>query len=636
MRMLARLALLVLLGGPAAAGGYQEPPFLAEAVASGTLPPVDRRVPDEPLVWRPGAGKAVGVYGGDWRTMIHREKDVRLLAVYGYARLVGYDEDYGIHPDLLADVTVADERVFTLRLRRGHRWSDGAPFTVEDFRYWWEDVANDPDLSPTGPPQVLIVDGEAPTVTFPDAVTVVYAWTRPNPFFLPAMASTTPLFIFGPAHYLKQFHARFADPAILEDLVEEAGQEGWAALHNQIDNMYRSDNPNLPTLQPWVLTTAGPSKRYVAVRNPYYHRVDPDGRQLPYIDRLLLEVVDSKLIPAKSGAGGADLQGRGLNFNNYTFLKDAEAGHDYAVYLWRTAVGAQQALYPNLSVVDPVWRTLLRDARFRRALSLAIDRHEINQVIYYGLAVEGNNTVLPWSPLFEDDYRTRWATFDLAAANALLDEIGLVARDGRGVRLLPDGRPLEIVVETAGEDTEQSDVLELVHDSWLQIGAKLYTKPLQREVLRNRVFAGETVMSIWSGYENAVPTADMSPFEFAPTMQQSLQWPMWGQYFETGGESGEPVDLPEAQRLMDLNDRWRLTESMAEREAIWREMIAINVDQVYTIGLASGTLQPIVVSKRLNNVPSEGIFNWEPGAQFGVYRPDTFWFSPEGAESVSN
>jgi peptide/nickel transport system substrate-binding protein len=634
------LALIVLAFGAAAglasAQTPVEPPFFADAVVRGDMPPVALRVPAEPLVVAPGPGQTLGAYGGDLHTMVHREKDTRLLAAIGYARLVGYDTSYRLYPDILAAIDVEDGRVFTMRLRRGHKWSDGAPFTTEDFRYWWEDVANNEEMSPGGPPQVLIVDGELPKVEFPDAVTVRYAWSRPNPFFLPAMAATTPLFIYAPAHYLKQFHARYADSETLEAMVAEADERNWAALHNNFDNLYRFDNPDLPTLHPWIITNAAPAKRFVAVRNPYYHRIDSDGRQLPYIDRVVLDVADSKLIPAKAGAGEAELQARGLHFSNYTFLKEGEERNNYKVRLWRTAVGAQLALYPNLNCADKAWRKVLRDARFRRALSLAVNRHEINQVIYYGLAIEGTNTALPDSPLFRPEHQQAWAAFDLRQANALLDAMGLTERDSRGVRLLPDGRPLEIVVESAGENTEETDVLELVHDSWIEAGVKLYTRPMQREVLRNRVFAGESVMSIWSGYENGVPTAAMSPYEFAPTTQQSLQWPMWGQYFETGGESGEAVDLPEAQELLALNDAWRATSSDAEREAIWLRMLAINADQVYTIGLISGALQPVVVSDRLHNVPEEAIFNWEPGAQFGVYRPDFFWLEPQGGSVASN
>ncbi|MCH7929410.1 MAG: ABC transporter substrate-binding protein [Proteobacteria bacterium] len=635
------LAALAAAHAPAAADSYAienpalpvpgriiEPPALADAAASGALPAVSERIPLEPLVVANGDGRTPGVYGGDWRMLIRRAKDLKLLVVYGYARLVCYNDKFEIVPDILRKVDVEDGRVFTLHLRRGHRWSDGAPFTVEDFRYYWEDVANNETLSPSGPPKVLLVGDEPPRFEIIDEHTVRYSWSRPNPSFLPALAAAAPLFIYRPAHYLKQFHNRYGDAEKIAAMVAAEGKRNWAALHNRKDNMYRFDNPDLPALQPWVNTTRPPATRFVARRNPYYHRVDTNGRQLPYIDRVILEVVDGKLIPAKTGAGDIDLQARGLYFNNFTFLKAGEKRNDYSVRLWRTVRGSRLALYPNLTVNDPEWRTLMRDVRFRRALSLATDRHEINQVIYYGLGLEGNNTVQPQSPLYREEYRTAWATFDLERANALLDELGLTMRDDRGIRLLPDGRPMEIIVETAGEDTEQTDVLELIHDSWLKAGIKLYSRPSQREVFRNRIFAGETQMAIWFGYENGVPSADMSPGEFAPTDQQGYHWSKWGQYYQTGGQSGEPVDMAPAQRLLELNEAWLAATSRGERAAIWREMLDIHADQVFTLGLVSGVPQPVVVNNRLRNVPREGVYNWDPGAQFGMYRPETFWFAP--------
>ncbi|MCH9019562.1 MAG: ABC transporter substrate-binding protein [Proteobacteria bacterium] len=635
------LAALAAAHAPAAADSYTiespalpvpgriiEPPALADAAASGALPAVSERIPLEPLVVTNRDGRAPGVHGGDWRMLIRRTKDLKLLVVYGYARLVCYSDKFEIVPDILRKVDVEDGRVFTLHLRRGHRWSDGAPFTVEDFRYYWEDVANNETLSPSGPPKVLLVGDQPPRFEIIDEHTVRYSWSRPNPSFLPALAAAAPLFIYRPAHYLKQFHNRYADAEKVAAMVAAEGKRNWAALHNRKDNMYRFDNPDLPTLQPWVNTTRPPATRFVARRNPYYHRVDTNGRQLPYIDRVILEVVDGKLIPAKTGAGDVDLQARGLYFNNFTFLKAGEKRNDYSVRLWRTVRGSRLALYPNLTVNDPEWRTLMRDVRFRRALSLATDRHEINQVIYYGLGLEGNNTVQPQSPLYREEYRTAWATFDLERANALLDELGLTMRDDRGIRLLPDGRPMNIIVETAGEDTEQTDVLELIHDSWLKAGIKLYSRPSQREVFRNRIFAGETLMAIWFGYENGVPSADMSPGEFAPTDQQGYHWSKWGQYYQTSGQSGEPVDMAPAQRLLELNEAWLAATSREERTAIWREMLDIHADQVFTLGLVSGVPQPVVVNNRLRNVPREGVYNWDPGAQFGMYRPETFWFAP--------
>ncbi|MEX2407846.1 MAG: ABC transporter substrate-binding protein, partial [Rhodovibrionaceae bacterium] len=330
------------------------------------------------------------------------------------------------------------------------------------------------------------------------------------------------------------------------------------------------------------------------------------------------------------------LQGRGVNFADYTFLKQNEDIYNYDVRLWRTVRGSQLALYPNLNVQNPTWRALLRDVRFRRALSLAIDRHEINQVIYFGLGLEGNQVVLPDSPLFEEEDFRAYADFDLARANALLDDIGLTERDSRGVRLLPNGEPLEVIVETAGENTEESDVLELIHDSWMKAGIKLYTKPSQREVLRNRIFSGETIMAMWYGNENGIPTPDMSPVEYTPVRQHGYQWPMWGQYYETHGESGRPVDLPEAEELLALYHDWAQAKNRQERTEIWERILDIHAEQIYTIGLVAQVPQPVVVRRSLRNVPEEAVFNWEPGAQFGVYRPDTFWFDENLQQAQGN
>ncbi|HSE78904.1 MAG TPA: ABC transporter substrate-binding protein [Alphaproteobacteria bacterium] len=615
---------------------YIEPPSLAAEVAAGRLPPIEQRLPQSPLKAMPeGKDMELGRHGGELRFLIGRPQDVRLMVVYSYARLVVYDTKFELRPDIVEAVESDGDRVFTFKLRRGHRWSDGQPFTSEDFRYYWHDVVLNKQLSPLGPPQVLMVDGKPPRVEFPDATTVRYSWSSPNPYFLPAVAGPSPLYIYRPAHYLRQFHAKYTDAETLAAEVKKAGVRNWQALHNRRDNQYRNDNPDLPTLDPWVVQTKPPSDRFVFVRNPYFHRVDPEGRQLPYIDRVAATVADGRLIPAKTGAGEADLQARGISFNNYTFLRQAAKRNDFTVRLWNTAKGSHIALFPNLNASDPTWRQLNRDPRFRRALSLAINRREINQVIYFGLALEAANTVLPQSPLYRNYYRLAAAQFDLRTANRLLDEIGVVKRDGRGVRLLPDGRPLEVIVETAGEDTEQTDVLELIHDSWLDAGVKLFSRPSQREVFRNRIFAGQTKMSVWSGLENGLPTAATPPDELAPTSQQQLQWPKWGQYIETRGGSGEAVDDPAAKELMRLNEDWRLSVSRSERERIWHRMLEIHAEQVFTIGLIAGVKQPVVVNSHLRNVPAEGVYNWDPGSFFGVYRPELFWFDESRRTAAS-
>ncbi|MBO6826909.1 MAG: ABC transporter substrate-binding protein [Sneathiella sp.] len=608
-----------------------EVPSLQQSVTLGELPPMAERLPENPRMVEFSEEQQVGRYGGTLRTLIGNPSDVKLLFVYGYARLVGFNQDLELVPDILESFEVEENRIFTLHLRKGHRWSDGASFTSEDFRYWWEDVANNPKLTPAGPPAALLANDQLPTVSFPDAYTVRYEWATPNPNFLPQLAGASPLLIYRPSHYLKPFHIKYIDQSKLNK-IQKIKLKAWASKHNRLDNLYKFDNPELPTLQPWRNTTSAPATRFVGVRNPYFHRVDTSGNQLPYIDRVVLSVSEPKLISAKAASGDVDLQVRAIKLQDATFLKENETRSDYRTLLWPTVKGSQFVLYPNLNASDPEWRELLRDVRFRRALSLAIDREEINDVLYFGIATEGNNTVQKQSPLFKEEYRTRWATLDFEKANELLDEMGLTERNENGIRLTANGQELSIIVETAGESTEQTDALELIRDSWREIGIALFTKPSQRAVFRNRIFSGETLISVWWGLENGVPTAEASPSVLAPTSQISYQWPKWGQYYETKGASGEEIDMPEAKRLMELYKSWQLALDNKTRTEIWQEMLSIHAEQQFTIGVVSGILQPVVATNRLQNVPKSAIFNWDPGAHFGMYLPDTFYFTDGGKE----
>lgn len=614
-----------------AQAALQETPSLVAQVASGALPPVAERLPREPAL---AELETIGRPGGELHMLMASPKDTRLMTVYGYARLVAYTPGLALVPDMLEQLKVEGGKSFTLTLRSGHKWSDGRPFTSDDFRYWFEDIAENPQLSPSGLPTALLPNGEAPRFEVLDKRTVRYSWTHPNPLFLPALAGPDPLYIYAPAHYLKQFHQKYAGKAALEALIKQAGVRNWSVLHNKMGNMYRNDNPDLPTLEPWVLKTRPPADHLVFERNPYYYRVDGAGHQLPYIDRVVMTIANSRIIPAKTGAGESDLQARYLSFDDYTFLKAGEAEGGYKVLLWRTGPGSQLALYPNLNVDDPVWRELVRDVRFRRALSLAIDRHEINQVIYYGLALEGQNTVLPQSPLYRPQYRSAWASYNIDEANRLLDQIGL-KKSGDGVRRLPDGRPVDIVVEDSGESSEKTDVLELIRDSWRKIGVRLFSRPTQLTLFRMRVFSGQTLMSLDKGIENGLATADMSPWEFAPTTQQQLEWPKWGQYAETKGKAGEKPDLANAIRLKDLYQSWLAATDGDEHAQIWRQMLQSWAEEVYSMGIIAGVQQPVVVNARLRNVPTDGMYNWDPGAHFGIYKPDTFWFDRSTSPSAS-
>ena len=247
LRRLAAAAAILLAHGPAMAEPPEEP-RLVDSMAE------------------------IGRPGGELRMLVGRARDVGLYNVYGYARLVGFTPDLRLVPDILAGFGVQDGRVFTFHLRKGHKWSNGQPFTAEDFRFYWEDVALNKELTPAGPDIRLAVEGELPKVEILDELTVRYSWSKPNPFFLPALAAATQLFIYRPARYLKRFHKRHADARKLQQLVKETGSRDWVQLFLRKDRLDNFDDPDNPTLQPWMLTTAPPAERFSPVERRFSTR----------------------------------------------------------------------------------------------------------------------------------------------------------------------------------------------------------------------------------------------------------------------------------------------------------------------------------------------------------------------------
>lgn len=627
-RIAAALALALCLADPAPADPVMpEPPMLAAKVADGELPPLSQRLPVVPLMADMSArGRSLGHYGGEIRTLAAKAKDLRYVTIMGYTRLVGYDEHLNLEPDILQAVDNDRDRIFTFTLRPGHRWSDGAPFTTEDFRFYWEDVALNPKLNPAGPPAFMMVEGEKPKVEILDATHIRYSWSKPNPGFLPSLAGPRPTWIYSPAHYLKQFHKKYGEMTKVEQMVKDRQMSSWATLYNKLDDPYEASSPDMPTLDPWRVVTRAPAQQFVFERNPYFHRIDPSGRQLPYIDRIVVSISAAGLFAAKANAGEVDLLYRGLSTSDIPTLKEGEASHSYRTLAWPIARGSAFALYPNLTCNDPVWRGVLRDVRFRRALSLAIDRHTLNNSLWFRLGVEGNNTVMPSSALYSEDDRKRWATYDPELAKKLLNEAGLGKRDASGMRLLPDGRLAELIVEVAGEARDIADALEITSEFWQDVGLKVVVKAEDSNDLNKRSFSGLTLMVASQGLDNAIPTGLMPPSELAPLRQDNLSWPKWGQFAETGGTVGEKPDLPEAQRLLELWHEWMNASTLNAKTAAWREMLAIHADQQFSIGTVQGALQPIVVAKTMRNIPSKAVFSWEPTALLGVYRVDEFYY----------
>lgn len=607
-------------------GARAEAPLLGPAVEIGDLPREAERLPRNPRIIDLGAmGRETGRQGGTVYTLVGGQRDVRIIPLLSYARLMAYGPDLQLRPDILAASEVEGERRFTFHLREGHRWSDGAPFTAEDFRYVWDDVITNTELYKGGPPVELISREQVAEFEVIDEVTVRYSFAGPMPDFLPNLAAPLPLILYMPSAYLKQFHERYADAETLARVAAEQDVDDWRRLHMKMSRSIRPENPDLPTLEAWRPRTAPPSEQFVFERNPYFHRVDQTGVQLPYVDRVVLNIASSEVIMAKTATGESTLQFTGLGFPDYTFLKSAEKLHPLRVDLWRKNQGSAVTLLPNLNCTDPVWQALFRDVRMRRAMSVAINREELNKALFFGLGAESADTVLPESPLYRPEYGSAWTQHDPEHANRLLDELGLGVRGSGDIRRLPDGRQAGIVVETAGESSLETDVLELVRDHFRAVGLALYIRSSQRDVFRSRALAGEVQMSVWQGLDNGVPTADMSPKGLAPTSGDQLQWPLWGTWYASGGNAGEAPKMPEVIQLVRLLQEWGESALAEDRAEIWAKMLALRADQVFSIGTVNGALQPVVRSTKLRNLPEKGLYGFEPLSFLGAYLPDTFF-----------
>ena len=597
------------------------PYALATLILAGaalqSVPALSAGPPEEPRVieFAP-LGKEIGRPGGRLTTLIRGGRDPRALSVLGYARLVGYTPDGVLVPDIAKDVAVEEGRIFTFILRRGHRWSDGAPFTSEDFRFWWEEMATDPVLSPGGPPQAMLVNGTLPSVTVPDAWTVRFAWPAPNPAFLPELAAPAPLYIYRPAHYLKPFLP--PEGEVSPDQAREISRR---------DRPYTADNPDLPTLEPWVGLSRPPAEQWIGRRNPHFHRVDPNGRQLPYIDEIVLIPVEGGLIAPRTASGATMLQAIGLSLNDVPILQASTETGGFDVRLWPSGRGAQLAIYPNLNAADPQIRRLMRDRAVRQALSLAVDRAEINETLYAGLADQGADTVQPGSPLYKPAYRAAFAAYDPDRASALLDGAGL-ALGPNGMRRLPDGEPLVLTIGTGDTDPAEPDVIALIRDHWRRIGIDLRHRPLARRAFRDRVEDGSLPLSMFYGLAAGLATASMSPSGLVPYDGSHGAWPQWGLHVGSQGRRGEAPDTDAARALLAGFARWSAAADEPTKVEAWHALLEIHAREVFSIGVVGIVPQPVTVAKILRNVPVSAPFAWTPTAYFGAFLADTFWIEP--------
>ena len=598
-----------------------EAPMLTDMVSAGTLPPLADRLPTTPLVVTPY--ESIGQYGGRWNMVVRDVPHSHVYELLQYEPLLRFSMGgQELLPNVADEWDVnEDSSVFTFHIREGIKWSDGVPMTADDVVFWFNDIIGNTDLYPAFPTW-LTSGGERPTLEQIDDYTIRFSFTQTAPFFLRQMGYPRNE-IFRARHYLEAFHADYADEAELAQKVEESGLENWVQLFLNEENFDTSTG--MPVLFAWYLDNHN-DEGNTYIRNPYYFKVDTEGSQLPYIDVVQTEVVrDISVAQLKVFAGEAELQTFSVGqFPRDTLaLKQGEAQGGYEVIAAPISEPNIFILGLNLNHKDPIQRELYLDRRFRIALSHGINRQEIRQLIYLDQPIEDRQCApLRESPFYHEGAAQNYTAYDPEEANRLLDEMGLTERDGNGYRLRSDGQPISIAVETRARRDDYVDTLELISGWWQEIGINASVKPEDDTLFTTRLRASEMDANVDFTGNGFYPV--INPADFIPSTA-GCSWAIeWGTWYATKGASGEepPADV---QQQLTWFDELLVTADVAEQKVLWSQIMDIQAEQLYHIGICDRAAVPVAVANTFQNVPRTGWdISWEAG-NMGTTNPSQYY-----------
>ncbi len=597
---------------------FQESP----ALAGLGLPPVAKRLPDDPVVVEPY--QRIGRYGGtaritmtdhwhyfNWEAALTISADMRTFL-----------------PNLAESWELSEDgRALTFKLRRGIRWSDGEPLTSDDFVFTFDHFWMDDEWSPVT--SVRVAGGRIVKI---DDLTFRYVFTEPNPLFVNMIAQYGSHFV-DPEHYFRKFHPAFVDREQLNTDVKEDGYITWMARLGALRGWAVERSREVPTLRAYRV-----EKRTLQmmrlVRNPYYFKIDPAGNQLPYIDAIEAEdVSEPEIITAQASTGQLDFAAFAMRTQDIPLLKLGERSGFVNVHIWERLHVSDVVIQLNFNHADERLRALYWDKRFRQALSHAINRDEMNQIIYFGRGVPSQVTAHPSSSYYEEAFAKAYTEYDPERSRALLDEMGVVDVDGDGLREYPDGSPLTVTLEYLDFETPKAITMELVRAYWREVGIDLRLKLIDGGLQNARAMAGLMQMTLWHADRVTDVLFPVEPEWWAPRALgwEYCMWNDWVRHYKTRdkplAEREGEVPPPAIRQLMDWADVLRTTTDPARRLEAGKNLLRSNAENLWNIGTVGMAPQPVVVSKRLKNVVPNGIWGWDNRWTLS-YHPAT-WYIDE-------
>lgn len=621
--------LAIISGANAQTAKYKEAPSLAEQVKAGKLPAVDLRLPEQPLLV---PVETVGQYGGVWRRAFLGPSDANNYVRVVFDSLFRFSPDGGkIEPKIAAGAeSSADFKTWTILLRKGAKWSDGAPFTADDILFWYKDVVLNKDLTPVLPGWMKNADGSPAVVEKVDDYSIKFTFKEPATLFLTALVAADggdrTYAAFLPAHYLKKFHASYASKEDLDKAIQAAGFKTWVELF--ANRNAPPENPERPTMAAWMATSRVSDPVFTLRRNPYFIGVDKDGNQLPYIDEVRFTYfADVQALNLAAIAGDFDLQARHIQMTNYPIFKEQEKAGKYKVLVWPTFGGADAVVMFNQTYkADPEMGRLMATKDFRIAMSYAINRDQIRESAFLGLGESRQGVPAPGHPYYPgDEYAKKYTAYDAAKANKMLDDLGLTKRDAQGIRLLPNGKPATIEISVVPAFGSWPDVAQLVAKDWEKVGIKTIVQIRERALHFKMRDSNDLMTEIWNEDTSAFPFTGNAKVDVRNSVILTLG-PLYGQWYNSKGKEGvEPT--PEIKKIVELIDTARTVGTEGQIKAA-QELYKIWADQIYEVGIVGLTPMiqgVVVVNNKMKNVPAKLGNDW-PLRTPGNGRPEQFFF----------
>ena len=603
---------------------YQEAPELAARVTSGEIPPVEQRLPKEPLVLVPM--EKVGQYGGTMRVGSVGVSGWTDFTDARWAGLLRYSSDTAeVLPFLTKGYDLsADGRTITLHFREGHKWSDGSPFTVDDVLFWWEDEILNDELTPTKPAGWMS-GGELAEFERVDDTTLRIRFAESNPAKLFDLAhyNGKQMRAFHPAEYMKTWHIDYNPDA--NALAKQEGYDNWwEAFTFHREMRPQQADTELPQVGAWILDTVATTHK-TWVRNPYYHAVDTAGNQLPYIDSITRSFAgDAETLKLQVVAGEFDLNWREVSGDDYPLLLQNQESGGYRVDLVKYP-GQLVYVSFNQTSKDPAKREIFQNVEFRRAMSMAINRDEINDIVFAGQGTPSAMTPDPTVSFYKPEWQNAWVEFDPDRANRLLDEIGLAERDDRGFRLRPDGERLVVIVEYQ-ERGPRTPTLELIKEYWDAVGVQTELRPVERMLYFTRAENSEIDVGVWHQAESLEGPLLSSKNDTLNFGSSSAAGPEWFNWWGSQGQSGEEPPEEVKWWFEGLDEFFGLEKGSPAYIALGQELFDWFTDQVHLIGTVTQIQQPFVVNSNLTNVPLDGgVYTWDSLYVYS-YLPEVWFF----------